>query len=101
MISLILKSYMNVLLAVGIGSLLLFISGLVFIFGRHTSVSTTDGELQAIAGDDLIATQLDLARAYIETANADLAKSILKKVLKQGNKGQQDEARELLALSCS
>lgn len=101
MISFILKSYLDILLAVGIGSLLLFISGLFFIFGRTSKPPILGNGLDAIAGEDLIATQLDLARAYIETANAGLAKAILKQVLKQGNKSQQEEARHLLTLSCS
>lgn len=105
MISLIIKSYFSILLSIGIGSLLVLISGSYLIFRspkKDKAMPVLDeAELNAIAGDDVIATQLDLARAYIETANIDLAKSILKAVLKQGNKGQQDEARELLSLSCS
>lgn len=102
MISFILKSYLDILLVVGIGSLLLFVGGLYFIFGRTSEqpVMAVNG-LDAIAGEDLVATQLDLARAYIETANAGLAKAILKQVLKQGNKSQQEEARHLLTISCS
>lgn len=97
MISIILKSYLTIFLAVGIGSLLIFVSGVYFIFSR--GAPKTAAPLEAIAGDDLVATQLDLARAYIETANISSAISILKQVLKQGSKTQQDEARSLLNLA--
>lgn len=51
--------------------------------------------IEGIAGDNLYATQLDLARAYIETNQKALAKRMLDNVMKQGNKTQQDEARQL------
>src|SRR5438445_12840789 len=41
--------------------------------------------VSAIAGDDVITTQLDLARAYIEMDQKKLAKEILAQVIKQGN----------------
>ena len=51
--------------------------------------------LSAIAGDDIITTQLDLARAYIETGRKQLASEILDYVMQQGNPGQQREAQQL------
>lgn len=51
------------------------------------------------AGEDLadeINTKLDLARAYVDMDDADGAKSILDEVVKEGNDGQQAEARKLL-----
>lgn len=54
-------------------------------------------DIETIAGDDVLTTQLDLARAYIETDRKKLAKSILSNVLDQGNLEQKQEAKRLLA----
>lgn len=54
-------------------------------------------DIQAIAGEDEIATQLDLARAYIEMDQKSLAQGILQDVLKKGNSEQQRAAQTLLA----
>jgi FimV-like protein len=56
----------------------------------------TSSDISAIAGDDVMATQLDLARAYVETGRHLLAKKILDHVREHGNQYQQREARELL-----
>jgi FimV-like protein len=70
---------------------------LVFLFWSSRSQRTDQSvDISAIAGDDVIATQLDLAKAYIEMNNIKLAKEILKKTLKKGNKNQKMEARYLL-----
>lgn len=53
--------------------------------------------IKAIAGDDEITTQLDLARAYIEMDQKDLAKPILHHVIANGNTVQQSEAQQLIA----
>lgn len=53
-------------------------------------------DIETIAGDDLMITQLDLARAYIETERRNLAKSILTNVARQGNAEQKIEARRLM-----
>lgn len=114
MISLLIKSYLIILLSVGIGSVLLFIVGLYFILkifvpSQHKKAKANMSSLtmsnniaphdfNAIAGEDLIATQLDLARAYIETEKKLLAKKILENVVNQGNDAQQNEARNLLGL---
>lgn len=50
----------------------------------------------AIAGDNVVATQLDLAKAYIEMNQKNLAKQMLKDVAKQGSKPQKREARLLM-----
>lgn len=60
------------------------------------SITITSSDINAIAGDDVLATQLDLARAYIETGRKQLAKKILEYVVEQGSSAQQDEARILL-----
>ena len=46
---------------------------------------------------DEAATKMDLARAYIEMADPDAARTILKEVLVEGNDEQQGEASTLLA----
>jgi FimV-like protein len=56
----------------------------------------TSQDIRAIAGEDVIATQLDLARAYIEIGKKQLARKILDHTLKQGTLLQQQEARRLL-----
>lgn len=64
--------------------------------GNKPSITITSHDINAIAGDDVLATQLDLARAYIETGRKQLAKKILDHVVKQGNSSQQEEAKYLL-----
>lgn len=121
MISLIFKSYFAILLSIGIGSIFCFILGLFLIFKsskrkysknnvHHLPKSTsekieslnakmvvTSNDISAIAGDDVIATQLDLARAYIETGRVSLAKKILEYVCDNGTESQQEEAVRLLS----
>ena len=58
------------------------------------SISSRD--IHAIAGDDVITTQLDLARAYMETGRTQLAKNILKNAIVHGSPEQQDEAKQLI-----
>src|SRR5688572_26017329 len=53
-------------------------------------------DLTAIAGDDLVSTQLDLARAYIETNQKQQALMILEMIIMQGSVTQQEEAKELM-----
>jgi FimV-like protein len=53
-------------------------------------------DIRAIAGEDMIATQLDLARAYIEVGNTQLAREILTQVVTHGNLAQNQEAEQLL-----
>jgi FimV-like protein len=98
MIALIIKSYALIFLSVGVGCLCLFLIGLYWIFRTSTPSLQNESDLTSIAGDDIISTQLDLARAYIETNNKHLAKKILKLVISQGSKTQKEEARTLLGL---
>lgn len=58
--------------------------------------SISSHDIKAIAGDDVITTQLDLARAYIELDKFTLAKKILEHVVEHGNSNQQDEAKKLM-----
>ena len=53
-------------------------------------------DLTAIAGEDILLTQLDLAQAYIDSGKKDLARNILQNVLAQGSALYQQEARQLL-----
>lgn len=63
---------------------------------KPTTVITSK-DIRAIAGDDMMVTQLDLARAYIELGKKKLAKQILDHVIKHGNASQQQSARQLMA----
>jgi pilus assembly protein FimV len=63
---------------------------------KRNGVHITSQDIKAIAGDDVFATQLDLARAYIETGKEQLAKRILEYVIEKGNTQQRQEARNLL-----
>ncbi len=63
-------------------------------------------ELDVEAGDESLAladegydevnTKIDLARAYVEMADADGARSILEEVLQEGNEMQREEARQIM-----
>lgn len=56
----------------------------------------TSHDIRAIAGEDVISTQLDLARAYIEIGKKQLAQKMLDHAIKQGNLTQRQEAHQLL-----
>ncbi len=109
MISLIIKSYLAILLSVSLGAILLFSLGVYLIFRYfYGNVMAADAvsqppvidlhasELASIAGDDLIATQLDLARAYLEIDNHPAAIKLLESISQQGNAGQKSDAAKLL-----
>ncbi len=61
-----------------------------------TTIVITSKDISAIAGEDVMATQLDLARAYIELDRKKLAKQILEHVIKNGDKVQQGQARQIM-----
>jgi FimV-like protein len=101
MIYLIIKCYWILLLFVAIGSFSLFLSGLYFIFKKSRPIpmlSESYANLLNIAGEDLMATQLDLARAYIETGKQEVAKKMLDGIKAKGNLLEQQEAERLLGL---
>lgn len=56
----------------------------------------TGGAEPPAAGGDEASTKLDLARAYIDMGDNDMAKSLLNEVAQQGTPEQQREAQELL-----
>ena len=113
MIELIINTYLIVLISIGLTSLIIFIIGFSFILKltynksppiqansikviaknseaiqqEKPSLTITSHDIKAIAGDDIVATQLDLARAYMETGKKSLAKKMLEYVAKQGNAG--------------
>lgn len=113
MINMILKSYFALLLSVGLISLTTLILGVYWIIrsnyrrmadGDVNSVADaianipTKADVSAIAGDDVITTQLDLARAYIETNKKQAAKKILEMIMIEGNDSQQEEAKFLMGM---
>ena len=55
----------------------------------------TSQDIKAIAGEDVLATQLDLARAYIELNKKKIAKQILSHVIQHGNENLKDAAQKL------
>lgn len=57
---------------------------------------TGNEDFNFLADTDETATKLELARAYIDMGDADGARDILDEVLKEGNAGQQQEAREMM-----
>lgn len=107
MIEIILTSYRTLMASIGAAALLLFLLGSWLILRTTWKMPVSDSactdspppaeDLTAIAGDDVIATQLDLARAYIETGSGKLAHAILKRVMQQGGKAEQQEAQRLLS----
>lgn len=120
-LNLIIASYSNVLLAIALVAGFAFVMGLYFIYrmtqmpvektrltmnipAPHKSIKTektvlpdTANDVTAIAGDDPMATQLDLARAYIETGKKQFAKIILAAVIREGSANHQEEAQRLLS----
>jgi pilus assembly protein FimV len=56
-----------------------------------------DDDFDFLSGADETSTKLDLARAYIDMGDAEGARDILSEVINEGNDGQQQEARELIA----
>lgn len=86
-----------VALLVSIVSLGILSSALANLKKRKKELSKMHEKIQEFAGEDLMATQLDLARAYIEMDQKDLATEILQQVLKEGSVIQRKNAKELLA----
>lgn len=59
-------------------------------------ITITSQDIKAIAGDDVMTTQLDLARAYIEMDKKQLAKKILEHVIENGDMTHKREANALI-----
>lgn len=118
-LTIIIKSYSSILIAIGGAALIIFLLGVYFILSfsrerkpvRHTAVSSgkksrrsdkiTPSEamnhVNSISAEDPVATQLDLAKAYIESGKAQLAKVILASVIRHGSTAYQQEAQRLLS----
>mgnify|MGYP006190995171 CR=1 FL=1 len=65
--------------------------------GLSDSGMDGDDDFDFLSGTDETATKLDLARAYIDMGDTEGARDILDEVIAEGNDGQQQEARELIA----
>ena len=63
---------------------------------KKSAIIITSQDIRAIAGDDVLTTQLDLARAYIEIGKKKLAKKILDHVIQHGNLSQKQVAQHLM-----
>ena len=96
MILLILKTYQLPLLLIGMALIFFFVGGCYAIIRLSLGQNERDHS-DLLFGEDKLATQLDLARAYIELRNHDAAKKILKEVLAKGNHAHKQAARALLA----
>ncbi len=100
MILLLLKSYLFLLLTIAGSAFFIFVSGLYWIVKKEkhrvTQSQTSSLDVSAIAGEDKIATQLDLAHAYMAADKKKLAREMLASVLRAGGKAQKEEAKRLL-----
>lgn len=64
---------------------------------KESKIIITSQDIRAIAGEDVMHTQLDLAKAYIELGKNKLAKKILQHVLQNGNTDHKKAAEQLIA----
>jgi len=63
---------------------------------QDLEVSITPRQASAESLDDELNTKLDLARAYVEMGDNDMARSLLLEVQQQGGARHQQEAATLL-----
>lgn len=119
-LSIFFQSYTSILLVIGALAGLVFLGGLYVIFKMiffpqtdnlsmrvatakrkdkldKTALPDAANDVTDISGEDPMATQLDLARAYIETGKKQFAKIILAAVIREGNASHQEEAQRLLS----
>ena len=119
LISPIIESYSSILLTISLVAFVIFSLGLYWIVrsardeearanaayapmrfksGRSEKfiLPDTANDVSEIAGDDPMATQMDLARAYIETDKKQFARIILTAVIREGSTIHQEEAQRLL-----
>ncbi|GEM_PF-2355339 len=90
-------SFLRYLLVAAILIILLSMFLIRYTKSRKTStLDELDMDMSAIAGEDMIATELDLAKAYIEMKQSEIAKKMLKNVLKKGNSSQKQQALNLI-----
>lgn len=108
MLTTIINSYFHLFITIGFLAVFIFSVGVFIIFkivGKpkpkksplvQAAFSFHPQDFSAIAGEDVMSTQLDLARAYIESDKKELAKVILRQVMVTGSPLQQQEAHRLL-----
>ena len=67
--------------------------------GLETDFNLEDlgGDAQEVAGGDESATKLDLARAYVDMGESDMARNLLDEVVAAGSDEQKAIAQELLS----
>ncbi|MFZ2315163.1 MAG: FimV/HubP family polar landmark protein [Gammaproteobacteria bacterium] len=97
MTSLIFNAYFNILLSILLVAVVMFLAGIYSIVKKANHAEKLAADMTAIAGDDVLTTQLDLAKAFIETNKPKAARGILKKVAKRGSVAQKAEAKQLLS----
>ncbi|MDR3478690.1 MAG: FimV/HubP family polar landmark protein [Gammaproteobacteria bacterium] len=82
------------------GAVLVMVSLLVIRRMRSQQSDSDDAfthkDFNRIAGEDVVSTQLDLAKAYIEMNQIQLAKGVLKQVLKHAKGEPKQTARQLM-----
>lgn len=61
-----------------------------------STLATKSMDEEFFAGEDVIGTKLDLAKAYMDMGDPDGARSMLDEVLNEGNDEQKGEARKLM-----
>ncbi len=62
----------------------------------EASIEDADADSESLASGDEAATKLDLARAYVDMGDAEMARALLGEVLVEGNDTQQHEAQVLM-----
>lgn len=62
-----------------------------------TPETDAEADSDSLGTGDEAATKLDLARAYVDMGDAEMARALLGEVLVEGNDTQQDEARSLMS----
>ena len=62
----------------------------------HADFVEQVAQSEDLTTEDVIATKLDLAKAYVEVSDNDNAKTILDEVLTEGNEEQRKQAQTLL-----
>jgi FimV-like protein len=86
-----------------VASILVLLVVLLFLTRRKKPLQTAvltqprQADIHAVAGDDVLSTQLDLAKAYIEMNQKKIASEMLNAILKKGSNRQKDEARHLIS----
>ncbi len=68
---------------------------------QQAEKTLNEDEYAAVAGGNLVATKLDLARAFIDMSDVEGAQEILNEVLSEGSESQVVEARTLLNILSS